>query len=266
MRVAVVGHVEWVTFLPVDRPPRPGAILHASGSWDEPAGGGGVAAAELARLAGACVLHTALGSDPVGQGIPAALASYGVEVRGPSRPESHRRAWTLLDPNGERTIVVAGPAQAAEALQPTAFREVDAVYFCKGDAASLHAARAARVLVATARVLPVVRASGVCLDALVLSANDPGEAYAHGDLDVDPRLVARTDGANGGEWRDATGRTGRWSAVVPEPPVRDAYGCGDRFAAGLAWGLAAGLGVDGALAVAASSGAFALGLRGALGD
>jgi ribokinase len=51
MKTAVVGHVEWVNFLRIDRVLSPGAIALAGESWEEPAGGGGVAAVELARLA-----------------------------------------------------------------------------------------------------------------------------------------------------------------------------------------------------------------------
>ena len=59
MRVAVVGHVEWVTFGLVDRVPRAGEIVNTSETWDEPAGGGAVAAVQLSKLAGSCDLFTA---------------------------------------------------------------------------------------------------------------------------------------------------------------------------------------------------------------
>ncbi len=52
MRVAVVGHVEWVEFARVEAVPRPGEIVHAFETWEEPAGGGAVAAVQLCRLAG----------------------------------------------------------------------------------------------------------------------------------------------------------------------------------------------------------------------
>ena len=39
-RVAVVGHVEWVDFVPVERFPKPGEIIHASGAFARAAGGG----------------------------------------------------------------------------------------------------------------------------------------------------------------------------------------------------------------------------------
>ena len=49
-RVAVVGHVEWVDFAVVPRLPRPGEILHAREHWEEAAGGGAVAAVQMAKL------------------------------------------------------------------------------------------------------------------------------------------------------------------------------------------------------------------------
>ena len=42
MRLAVVGHVEWVEFARVETVPRPGEIAHAHETWEEPAGGGAV--------------------------------------------------------------------------------------------------------------------------------------------------------------------------------------------------------------------------------
>ena len=66
MRTAVVGHVEWVEFVRVDRVPGPGEIIQARESWAEAAGGGGVASVGLAALAGTCTLFTALGRDTLG--------------------------------------------------------------------------------------------------------------------------------------------------------------------------------------------------------
>ena len=63
MRVAVVGHVEWVEFVRGDHVPAAGEIAHGSESFSEPAGGGAVAAVQLARLAGGAELFTALGDD-----------------------------------------------------------------------------------------------------------------------------------------------------------------------------------------------------------
>ena len=35
MRAAVVGHVEWVKFLRVNRPPIPGSVMTATEAWEE---------------------------------------------------------------------------------------------------------------------------------------------------------------------------------------------------------------------------------------
>ena len=263
MRVAVVGHVEWVEFLPVEAAPRPGIVLHAEHASAEPAGGGGVAAVELARLAGACTLHTAVGEDAVGSGIAPAMASVGVSVAAAVRPVPHRRAITLIDPDGERTITVIGPSQALtdDEADPALFEGVDAVYFCKGGPAWVRAARRARVLVSTARELATLQAAGVQLDALVRSRVDPRETFTPGELLPRPHLVASTDGERGGHWLDAEGE-GRWQATPLPGPVADAYGCGDCFAVGLTWGLAQGWSHQRALGFAAERGALALTRRG----
>src|SRR5437763_13757073 len=67
VRCAVVGHVEWVDSVLVDRVPGAGEIAHGAEDWSEPAGGGAVAAAQLVKLAGACDFFTALGDDQHGR-------------------------------------------------------------------------------------------------------------------------------------------------------------------------------------------------------
>lgn len=267
LRTAVVGHVEWVTFLAVDRFPGPGTILHAR-SWDEPAGGGGVAAVELARLAGACTLYTALGDDEAGLRARAELAALGVEARSAAWEAPQRRATTLLGPGGDRSIVVHGPRLAPTGADPIGYEDLaacDAVYLCQGDAAAVRHARRARVLVATARMLPVLREAGVALDALVRSAADEDERYTPGDLTPEPRVVLSTEGEAGGAWRRSDGTTGRWAAAPLQAPLRDTYGAGDCFAAGLAYALAAGLPLPDATHFAAERGALALQRAGAHG-
>ena len=51
MKVAVVGHVEACAFARVDHVPAAGEIVEAEEGWEEAAGGGAVAAVQLARLA-----------------------------------------------------------------------------------------------------------------------------------------------------------------------------------------------------------------------
>ncbi len=268
MHVAVVGHIEWVTFLRLDRNFTPGAIAHASDSWEEPAGGGGVASVELARLAGWCSLFTTLGDDDIGRRARAVLEQHRVRVHAATRPMPQRRAVTLLDPSGERSIVVVGPSVEPKASDPIGIEQLgsmDAVYLCKADPALVRAARAARVLVATARILPVLQAAAVRLDALVHSSHDEGECYSDGDLVPPPRLVVSTRGASGGTYRTESGEAGAWQAAEVPSPVRDTYGAGDSFAAGLTYALGQGRPVSEALRFAAVRGALALCRDGSLG-
>ena len=255
MRFAVVGHVEWVEFAQVEAVPRPGEIVHALETWAEPAGGGAVAAVQLARLAGSCSLFTALGSDELGRRSRAELTRLGVEVRANPEPEPTRRAFTFVDENGERTITVLGeklrPRGGDSRLPWHDLADADAVFFVSGDVEALHHARSARILAATARELGTLREAAVELDALVGSGEDEGELYRPGDLDPPPRVVVTTSGGLGG-WVQPGGPF----RPAPLPgPVVDAYGCGDSFAAGLTFALARGDAVEEAVALAARCGA-----------
>jgi ribokinase len=259
MRAAVVGHVEWIEFGRVDHVPAPGEIVHVSETWQEPAGGGAVAAVQLAKLAGEATLYTALGDDEVGHRAKAGLEALGLRVEAVFRPEPQRRGYVHIDANGERTITVIGSRLGPEGDDPLPWGDlagVDAVYFTAGDAGAVREARRARTLVATARGLEVLIETGVQLDALVASSRDPGERFELGDLEPVPKHVIRTAGAAGGEWEiPATGECGRWEASAPPGPVSDFYGCGDSFAAGLTYGLGAGMPVADATALGASCGA-----------
>jgi ribokinase len=258
LKVAVLGHVEFVEFLEVAHVPVAGEIVHARRSFTEPAGGGGVAAVQLARLTGHATLFTALGDDAVGRLAQAGLEDYGVRVEAAWHRKPQRRAETFIDDDGERTITVIGERLApagTDDLPWDYFASCDAVYATAGDAAALRAARRARVLVATPRVGPALAESGVELDALVHSGRDPGERYAPGDLDPPPRLVVSTGSVGGGTFTAAEGRTGTWEAAPLPGSVVDTYGAGDSFAAALTLGLGAGLDVEEALALAARCGA-----------
>lgn len=260
MRVAVVGHVEWVDFLHVDRVPRTGAIVQASDSWQAAAGGGADAAVQLRKLAGSASLYTALGDDPLGRSAFDELTGRGVHVEAVWSDDPQRRAVCFLDSTGERTIALLGPKLVAHGDDPLPWdelRDVDGVYFSGGDVAALRAARKARVLVATARELPVLRDGGIELDVLVGSSRDEEERY-DGGLDPAPRYVVRTEGAKGG----TVDPGGRYAAAPVPGPIVDTYGAGDAFAAGLTFGLASRLAIDGALELAARCGAAVLTGRG----
>jgi ribokinase len=265
MRVAVVGHVEWVEFIRVERVARAGEIVHAHETWAEAAGGGAVAAVQLARLAGGCTLFTLLGADEVGRRARAQLTEQGVTVRAMADPSPQRRAVCFVDDDGERTIIVLGeklvPSGGDSRLPWDELEGADAVFFVSGDPAAVRAARRARILVATSRELSTLRAASVELDVLVGSGEDESEVYRAGDLDPAPKVVVTTSGRLGG-WVQPGGPF----RPAPLPgAVVDAYGCGDSFAAGLTFGLGRGDSISDAIALAARCGAAVLTGRGPYG-
>ena len=111
MRIAVLGHVEHVEFAHVDRVPAAGQIAHATAGLGVAAGGGAVAAVQIARLAGACDFFTVLGDDELGRACAAELETLGVRVHAVFEG-AQRRALTLVEPSGERTIITIGPKLA----------------------------------------------------------------------------------------------------------------------------------------------------------
>lgn len=260
MRCAVVGHVESIDFVRVERVPEPGEIVTALESRSEAAGGGAVAAGEFLRLGAETTFFTALGDDELGRRAERELRSSGLRLEVATRGAPQRRGFTFIDEAGERTITVIGEKLVPRGDDPLAWEQLvaaDAVYFCGGDPDALRLARRAQALVATARELPTLAAGGVRLDALVLSSRDPSERYRPGDLDPAPRLVATTEGAAGGRFT-ADGQEGRWAAAQLPGPLTDVYGAGDCFAAGLAYALGEGRAPEGALTFAAERAAAAM--------
>ena len=261
--MAVVGHVEWIEFLRVESVPRPGEIVGANETWAEPAGGGGVAAVELARLAGESSLYCVLGGDDLGTRAREQLEAAAVSVYAAATDDGQRRGFCFVDEVGERTITVIGekprPHGGDGTLPWEELESADGVYFTAGDTEAARQARRGRVLVATARELPTLRTAGVEVDALVASGEDEAERYQAGDLDPPPKLVVSTAGALGG-WAQPGGP---YKAAAPPGPYEDAYGAGDCFAAGLTYALATGMDVADALAFASQRGALALTRRGA---
>lgn len=264
-RTAVIGHVEWVEFAAVDHVPEPGEIVHATETWEEPGGAGAVAAVQLAKLSGECSLFTALGDDALGHRAARELARLGVTVRTTFRPAAQRRCFTYIDREAERTITTIGRRLGPSGRDPLPWEEldgIDAAYFVAGDRGALMAARRARRLVATSRVVADLAGSRVGLDAIVGSGNDRDERYEDGALDPPPGVVVLTNGARGGTYSAADGSSGSFEAVPPPGEVRDTYGCGDSFAAGFAFGLGAGQRLEEALALGARCGAACLTGRG----
>ena len=68
LNFAVVGHIEWINFLKVDKLPMPGVISHSEKSTEYPAGGGSVIAKTLSELTCNDVhFFTSLGNDYYGK-------------------------------------------------------------------------------------------------------------------------------------------------------------------------------------------------------
>ena len=261
----MVGHVEVVEFARVDQVPRAGEIASAASTWTQAAGGGGVAARQLKLLAGDVTFFTAIGEDEPARAAAEELSRAGIQVESALRRAPQRRCFVFVDAAGERTITTIGEKLVPHAADPLPWDrldDVDAVYFCGGDAAALRAARRARVLVATARELPTLREGGVALDALVHSGRDESERYAPGDLDPPPALVITTEGPRGGRWASAAD-AGRWDPAPVPAAVADLYGAGDCFAAGVAYALAEGRPAGEAVALGARCAAAAITVPGA---
>jgi ribokinase len=263
VRLAVVGHVEWVEFARVDHVPEPGQVVHAHETWQEAGAGGAVAAVQLVKLNGGAMLFTSLGDDELGRRAREELRGRGVTVHAADARAPQRRAFVHVDAAGERTITVLGrklmPSGADGSLPWEELARCDAVYFVSGDVAALHAARRGRVLVATSRETATLRRAGEQIDVLVGSGEDAAERVEPSDLDPQPRIVVATAGALGGWVRPG----GPYRAAPPPGPIVDSYGCGDCFAAGLTYALAEGRAMDEAVALGARCGAAVLTGRGA---
>jgi ribokinase len=264
-RLAVVGHVEWVDFIPVERMPRPGEVMHAQGTaFARAAGGGGVVAGVLAELGADVDFFCALGDDAHGHAAADQLAERGITAHVAWRADQPtRQAVTLLERDGERSIITVGERLeplGSDELDWELLAESDGAYFTAGDVGALERTRSTPVLVASPRGRSAL-AAGPPIDALVFSQRDRDEAEWARRLEQKARLMVETRGAEGGVWWGSS--EGDWAAVPPGGPIQDAYGCGDSFAAGFTFGLAAGSTLDEAAALGARCGARCLTRAGA---
>jgi ribokinase len=245
-----------------------GTILHLEGeSWDEPGGGGGVAARALPGLgATPARFYTALGNDEAAASTERMLTAEGVDVCAARRAEPQNRVLGVIDPAGERTLfVLAANAHPTldDRLPWDDLATFDSVFFTGEDPRTLVAARRARVLVVTARRLPALIASGVRADVVIGSSSDPGEQFSDDDLPLRPRVIVRTEGAAGGSFRLDEGTEGRYLPAPLAGDTLDTYGAGDVMMAALTLALGSGSPLEQALAVAARAAAEQLTRRGA---
>lgn len=263
MRIAVIGHVEHITLGRVPAVPRPGDIAHLESPRSFPGGGGGIAFFQLARSGAEILLYTAIGGDDAGAQVRERLTLTGARIFAARRQQAHTRDLVMITPDGERTIVVVGEPLHPALPDPLPWGELascDAAYFTAQDPGVIRAARAARLLVVTARRRPALLQSGVRADVVVGSALDPREACTLDDFPAGqrPAALVLTAGAAGGTIHTAQG-----AQPFPAPPRRPrgggAYGAGDSFAGALTWHLALGAPILEACTLSGPFGAAVLG-------
>ena len=256
LKLAVVGHVEWVTFLRVDHLAQPGLVTHAQWSFDEPAGAGAVIAVKLARLTQQPVhFFTALGKDALGEQSFNRLEQLGLKLEVSWKDHPTRRGISMVDSAGERAITVIGnrlQPEASDILPWEQLSSFHAVFVTATDAPALRLCRRAANLLATPRLsLRTLQLAAVELDALIGSALDPDEQIAMDSIYPVPKVQISTEGSMGGQAFPG----GRYKAFSLKSPAVDSYGCGDSFAAGFTVGLAAGWSIAQAVSLGAECGA-----------
>ena len=256
LKLAVIGHIEWMKFLYVDELPKPGVISHALNHLDAPAGGGALTAVEMHKITNQPVhFFTALGKDSTGEICFKQLEQLGLILHVAWKDKPTRQGISFVDSKGERAITVLG-----ERLQPDSkdllpwneLHEFDGIFITATDAKTISLARQAKVLAATPRVgIKTINEAKIELDLLVGSRLDPGENYEPNEINSIPKIRIATEGSAGGEsWPG-----GRYKAIEMKYKVIDTYGCGDKFAAGVTTGLAADWDIKKAISLGAHCGA-----------
>ena len=257
LRLAVIGHIEWVTFLKVDQLPLAGQISHAKDCFEEAAGGAAVAAVQMARLTNEPVdLITSLGKDTFGEKCYERLTKLGLNLKVAWREKPTRKAISLISKDGERAITVVG-----ERLQPIAsdhlpwsdMKNYDGIFITATDKEGLRLARKATFLAATPRTgQKTIRDSKVKLNALIGSGLDPGERINYQDFFPKPDIYIATEGKSGGT---VYPKKYKYKSIKPSSKEIDSYGCGDCFAGALTAALSAKLNLDQAINLGAYCGA-----------
>jgi ribokinase len=261
-RLAVIGHVEHVTLGRFDGTIEPGAVVHMLDARFTPAGGGGIAFAQLCESDAEIHLFTAVGSDEAGRAVESRIRAHGdrVHVHAAVRDVAHPRVVVVVDRDGHRTIFVTSEPLHPKATDPLPWSLLsgcDAVYFTGTDPGSLRLARAARLLVVTARRYGVLQAAAIAPDVIVGSVADPRENRELAACDPAPGALVLTDGPRAIRISRGSEVTLVDAPPAPERVVGD-YGAGDSFAAALTFFLGSGLSVEDACRRAGPYGAAVL--------
>ena len=257
LKLAVIGHIEWVTFLKVDQLPIAGEISHAKDYFEEAAGGAAVAAVQMARLINEPVdLITSLGKDNNGEKCYERLIKLGLNLKVAWREKPTRKGISLMSKDGERAITVIG-----ERLQPIAsddlpwsdMKNYDGIFITATDKEGIRLATKARFVAATPRTgQATLKNSKAKINALIGSGLDPGEEINYEELVPKPDIYIATEGKLGGT---VYPKEYKYKAIKPSSQEIDTYGCGDCFAGAVTTALAAKLNLDQAIKIGAYCGA-----------
>ena len=257
LKLAVIGHIEWVTFLKVDQLPIAGEISHAKDYFEEAAVGAAVAAVQMARLINEPVdLITSLGKDNNGEKCYERLIKLGLNLKVAWREKPTRKGISLITKDGERAITVIG-----ERLQPIAsddlpwsdMKNYDGIFITATDKEGIRLASKARFVAATPRTgQAILKNSKAKINALIGSGLDPGEEINFEELVPKPDIYIATEGKLGGK---VYPKEYKYKAIKPSSQEIDTYGCGDCFAGAVTTALAAKLNLDQAIKIGAYCGA-----------
>ncbi len=256
--VTVVGSINIDVTTPVERLPGPGETVVGGDSRRSLGGKGANQAAAIAQLLGGCRMVGAVGDDLDGAWALGELAAVGVDTEPtlavPGVPTG--AAFITVDAEGENTIVVS-PGANAEVRAPDDLTGSIVVLSLEipWETAVRAAAAADGTVVlnaSPARRLPAELVSGC--DVIIVNETEYDLMPELGSA----RLVVRTEGARGA----VILRDGREQQRIPAHAVAhvvSSVGAGDAFCAGLVAGLASGLEVEDAAALASTVAADVLG-------
>jgi len=286
--IAVAGNVNADLSYDVERLPRPGETLLASGLRVGPGGKAGNGAVAIARLGARARVVSSVGDDPLGvlalDALQAAVVDIDWIVRRPG--ETTGVATVFVAPVGQENAIVthlgANLLMAPEEIP--ALDGCDALLMTLGLprpalAACAEAGRRAGALVLVdatpLRELPLPRAftavdllSANRVEAATLAGMEAVEDESEIDAAISAlhalgaRRVVLKLGAGGAAWSDGRAR-GR--AAAPAVEAVDPTGAGDAFMGALAVRLASGDTLPAATAFACLVGALATTARGAQG-
>ena len=279
-RVCVLGSANMDLVVFADRAPASGETVAGRRFVTIPGGKGANQAIAAARAGGEVSMVGAVGADPYGDEIRAALAGAGVGVEGVARVETTTgTAHILVEDSGDNSIVVVPGANGTvhdpvagldAALEGAEFLLLQLELPMDAVVAGARAAHAHGVKVvltpAPASPLPPDLLDNVDLlvpnehEAGILTGKDAPEAAASALLDVVPEVVV-TLGARGARWLRRDG--GGDHLPAPRVEVRDTTAAGDTFVGALAVALGEGRPMPAALRWAGAAAALSVQREGA---